>query len=78
MLLEDIEYHFQTLCGPMDCSLQDFSVGGIYQARILEWVVISSSKGSSSPGIEPVSPALAGRFFTTEPPEKALSLILNN
>ena len=32
--------------------------------RILEWVAISFSRGSSCPGIEPESPALAGRFFT--------------
>jgi len=31
---------------------------GILQARILEWVAIPSSRGSSNPGIEPSSPAL--------------------
>ena len=44
------------------------SVHGILQARILEWVVMPSSRGSSWPGIEPaslMSPALAGKFFTT-------------
>ena len=35
------------LCDPMDCSLPGSSVHGIFQARILEWVAISSSKGSS-------------------------------
>jgi len=61
-----------TLCDCMDCSLAGFSVHGISQARILEWVAISSSKGSSQSGIETTSPALAGRFFflTTEPPGK--------
>ena len=41
---------------------------GILQARILEWVAISSSRGSSQIGIKLMSlssPALAGRFFTT-------------
>ena len=38
-----------TLCNPTDCSPQDFSVHGISQARILEWVAISSSGGSSWP-----------------------------
>ena len=47
-----------TLCDPVDCSLPGFSVHGILQARILEWVAISSSRGSSDPGIEPRSPAL--------------------
>ena len=38
-----------TLCDPMDCSLPGSSVNGIFQARILEWVAISSSRGSSRP-----------------------------
>ena len=49
-----------TLCNPwMDYSLPDVSVCEILQARILEWVAMSSSRGSCA------SPALAGRFFTT-------------
>ena len=36
-----------TLCDPMDCSPPSFSVHGIFQARILEWVAISSSRGFS-------------------------------
>ena len=38
-----------TLCDPMDCSPPDSSVHGILQARILEWVAMASSKGSSRP-----------------------------
>ena len=38
-----------TLCDPMDCNLPGFSVHGILQARILEWVTISFSRGSSRP-----------------------------
>ena len=38
-----------TLCDPMDCSLFGFSVYGIFQARILERVAISFTRGSSSP-----------------------------
>ena len=34
---------------PMDCSPPGSSVHGIFQARILEWVAISSSRGSSVP-----------------------------
>ena len=50
-----------TLCDCMDCSPPGSSVCGILQARILEWVVISSSRESSqSPGIESVPPALTG------------------
>ena len=43
---------------PMDCSPPNSSVHGISQARILEWVAISSSRGSSHPGIKPESLAL--------------------
>ena len=41
---------------------------GFFQARMLEWVAISSSGDLPDPGIEPVSPALAGRFSVIEPP----------
>ena len=61
-----------TLCDSMDCSTPGSSVHGILQARILEWVAISSSRDPPHPGIEPASPALAGRPFTTEPPWKPL------
>ena len=36
-----------TLCDPMDYNLPGSSVHGIFQARILEWIAISSSRGSS-------------------------------
>ena len=36
-----------TLCDPMDCSLSGSSVHGILQARILEWVAVPFSRGSS-------------------------------
>ena len=38
---------FLTLCDLIDCSLPGFSVHGILQARILEWVARPSSRGSS-------------------------------
>ena len=38
-----------TLCDPMDCSLPGSSVHGILQVRILEWVAMPSSRGSSQP-----------------------------
>ena len=38
---------FLTLCDPMDCSPPGFSVHGILQARILKWVAMLSSRGSS-------------------------------
>ena len=48
---------------PRDCSPPGSSVHGISQARILEWVTISSSRRSSLPRDQPTSPALVGRFF---------------
>ena len=44
------------VCDPMDCSLPGSSVRGIFPARILEWVAISSSRGLPDPGIKPMSP----------------------
>jgi len=48
----------------MDYSPSDFSVHGMLQARILEWVAIPFSRGSSQPKGRTGSPALAGGFFT--------------
>ena len=45
-----------TLSDPMDCSPPDSSVHGIPQVGILEWVVISFSKGSSTYGLNPHLP----------------------
>ena len=41
--------HVRHFCDPMDCSLPGSSVHGILQAKILEWVAISFSRGSSQP-----------------------------
>ena len=38
-----------TFCGPVDCSPPGSSVHGIFKATVLEWVAISSSRGSSRP-----------------------------
>jgi len=55
----------------MDCSLLDFSVHGIFQARILQWVNSFLLQGIfPTQGIKLVFPALAGRFFTTESARK--------
>ena len=55
----------------MDCSLPGSSLHGILQARVLEWVAISFSRGSSRPGIEPRSPSFQADALTYEPPGKA-------
>ena len=52
------------LSNPMDYSPPGSSVPGILQARMLEW----SPEDLSDLGVEPASPALAGRFFTTGKP----------
>ena len=63
----------------MHCSPPGSSVHGTLQAKILEWIAISFSEDLSDPGIEAASPALAGGFFTTEPPGKPTgTLILPN
>ena len=60
-----------TLCKPPDCSPPGSSAHGIFQARILEWIAIPFSSGSSWPrGWTHISciSCIAGEFFTTEPP----------
>ena len=53
MQKSESESHSPTLCDPMD-----YTVHRILQARILEWVAIPFSRGSSQPGIKPRSPTL--------------------
>ena len=65
--------HIQ-VCDPVDYSLPGSAVHGISKARILAWVAISFSGDLCDPKIKPVSPALAGRFFTTEPPGKPIHI----
>ena len=54
---------FPTLCDPMDCSLSGFSVHGIFQARVLEWIAISFSRGSSRPRNRTWVSHITGRRF---------------
>ena len=48
----------------MDCSLSGSSVRGIFQARVLEWIAISFSRGSSRPRNQTQISSIAGRHFT--------------
>ena len=70
-----------TLSDPVDCSPPGSSVHGILQARILEWVAMPSSRGSSQPK-DPTRVSccscIAGGFFTTEPLRKARHKALQN
>ena len=50
----------------MDRSLPGSSVHGIFQARVLEWVAIPFSKGSSGPRDQTPVAYIAGRFFTVQ------------
>ena len=59
-----------TLRNPMDCSPQVYSIHGILQARILEWVAIPSPEDLSDPGIKPGSPALQADSLPFKPPQK--------
>ena len=67
---------------PALCSYKDYrppssSAHGIFPAKILEWVTISFSRGSSWPRDWKCISCLAGRFFTTEPPGKTERLLLS-
>ena len=53
-----------TLCDPMDCNLPGCSVHGIFQARVLEWIAISFSRGSSQTRNRTQVSCTAGRRFT--------------
>ena len=57
---------------PMDCNQPGSPIHGISQARILEWVSISSLGDLPYPGIKPRSPALQADSLSTEPSRKSL------
>ena len=66
-----------TLCDPMNDSLPGSTLHGILQARILEWVAISFSRGQfPDPGIEPRSPALQVDYLPSKPPGKPLIKVI--
>ena len=54
---------YPTLCNPMYCSLPGSSIHGISQARILDWVAMSFSRGSSWPRDRTQVSRIAGRCF---------------
>ena len=68
------------LCDPVDCSLPGSSVHGILQARMLEWVAMPSSRGSSWPRDQThisCGSCFASEFFTAEPPGKPCLLTVS-
>ena len=60
-----------TLCDPMDCSPPGSSVHEILQARILEWVAMPFSRGSSQPRDQTQVSCITGGFFTVWATRKA-------
>ena len=62
--------HVQLFCNSMECSPPGSSVHGIFQARIVERVAISFSRGSSQPRDQTHMSCITGGFSTTEPPGK--------
>ena len=62
--------HVRLFCNPMTCSPPGSSVHGISQARILEWVAISFSRGSSCPRDQIQVSCIAADSLTSEPPGK--------
>ena len=67
------------LCDPMDCGPPGSSVHGILQARILQWVTIPFSRGSSQLRMKPGSPASQADSLPSEPPGKPLIIkVLHN
>ena len=58
-----------TLCDPIDCCLPGSSVHGIFQARVLEWVAISFSRGSSQPRDRTWISHIAGRHILPSEPQ---------
>ena len=63
------------LYDPMDCSPPGSSVHGILQTRILQWVAIPFSRGSSQPRDRTRVSCMAGRFFTFWATGKSLKKI---
>ena len=70
VLLQLLSY-VQLFDDPIACSPPGSTVYGISQARILEWVAIFFSRGSSQPWDRACISCISGRFFATEPPGKS-------
>ena len=70
-LLSEVAQSCLTLCNPMECSPPGSSIHGILQARILEWVAISFSRGSSRPRDWTQVSHIAGRSFNLWPTREA-------
>ena len=74
-LWSEITHSCPTLCDLMDCSLPGSSVHGTFQARGLEWVAISFSRGSSPPRDRTQVSCSIGRRFTVWATREVLSIV---
>ena len=63
-LLHEVTQSCPILCDSMDCGPPGFSIHGVFQARILAWVAISFSRGSSPPRDRTQVSCIEGRRFT--------------
>ena len=64
IFLSEVTQSCPTLCDPTDYSPLGSSIHGIFQARVLEWVAISFSRGSSQPRDRTWVSRIVGRCFT--------------
>ena len=73
MIVTDVSYlaKWKLLSSVRLCDPKDYTVHGILQARILEWVPVPFSRGSS----QPRSPALQADSLPAEPPGKPISYL---
>ena len=67
-----------SLCNSTDCSPPGFSVHGILQARIMGWIAIPFSRGSSWPRGQTLVSCIAGRFFTIWATGKSFSMYMDD
>ena len=67
-----------TLCDPMNCSSPGSSVHGNLQARILEWVAIPFSRGSSPPRDQSRVSCITGRFFSVWATRELAGIFFSN
>ena len=68
LLLVQLISHVWLFCDPIDCRPPDSSVHGISRQEYWSGLPFPSPGDLPDPGMEPASPALTGRFFTTKPP----------
>ena len=65
-----------TLCNPVDGSPPDYSICGLLQARILEWVAISFCRGSFQPRDRTCISCIAGRFLYSRKEDTSHEILL--